>query len=287
MPSTKGVGVLGGNSRAVEKRIVVGGMRMTSQPVTWTREHTLAALHLYLLLPFGRLSRRTPEVQQLASWQGRTASSLAMKLVNFASLDPQITGTGRAGLSGATLQDRALWSELQANWDAIENDAATAYAELATRNGVPGDLPLLGDDDLQPDVGRSREAIVEVRIGQARFRRMVFTSYGATCCISGLRDPALLVASHIVPWSCDTGNRLNPQNGLCLSALHDRAYDKGLITVLPDCTVRVSQRVLAGARDSKLAELLATCDRQSMATPERFAPRPQFLEWHAKRFGFL
>ena len=62
----------------------------------------------------------------------------------------------------------------------------------------------------------------------------MLASYNATCCVSGLRHEKLGIASHIVPWSHDTHNRLNPQNGLCLSALHDRAYDQGLMAVLPD-----------------------------------------------------
>ena len=62
----------------------------------------------------------------------------------------------------------------------------------------------------------------------------MLASYNATCCVSGLRHDKLVIASHIVPWCHDTHNRLNPQNGLCLSALHDRAYDQGLMTVLPD-----------------------------------------------------
>lgn len=47
--------------------------------------------------------------------------------------------------------------------------------------------------------------------------------------MSGLAEPRLLIASHIVPWSKDKTNRLNPSNGLCLSAIHDRAFDQGFI----------------------------------------------------------
>lgn len=80
-------------------------------------------------------------------------------------------------------------------------------------------LPFAGEE------GRMRSAWVQVRINQARFRKSVLTSYNATCCISGLQHEKLVIASHIVPWRMDSKNRLNPQNGLCLSALHDKAYD--------------------------------------------------------------
>lgn len=96
-----------------------------------------------------------------------------------------------------------------------------------------------------------------VRINQARFRKQVLASYGASCCVSGLRESRLLVASHIVPWSEDAANRLNPRNGLCLSALHDRAYDSGLMSVLPDYTIRISRELLRADSDDFMAIAMA------------------------------
>jgi putative restriction endonuclease len=98
---------------------------MPTPAVKWTRAYTLAAFHLYTLLPFGRLHSRAPEIQQLAAWEGRTPNSVAMKLVNFASLDPQVIASGRAGLSGASNQDKSLWQELQTNWDLLRKRQPT------------------------------------------------------------------------------------------------------------------------------------------------------------------
>ena len=260
---------------------------MASRSVPWTREHTLAAFHLYTLLAFGKLHQRTPEIRQLAEWQGRSPSSVAMKLVNFASLDPQITSTGRVGLSGASTLDRALWTELQQNWDRLAEEAANIYCALAKDHGVDADAPLIEDEEIALEDGRTRSAVVQVRVNQARFRKAVLASYDSTCCISGLRHPKLVVASHIVPWSEDTKNRLNPRNGLCLSALHDRAFDQGLLTVMPDFTVRVSRHILDKPPLSALMKILAACDRSSISKPERFAPNIDFLRWHATRFEFL
>jgi putative restriction endonuclease len=108
---------------------------------------------------------------------------------------------------------------------------------------------------------------VQVRVNQARFRRAILASYNATCCMSGLRVPQLLVASHIVPWSMDTQNRLNPSNGLCLSALHDRAYDQGLITVLPDFTIRVGEALRRPELDPFAQTSLAQCQGQAIRLP--------------------
>lgn len=249
--------------------------------VKWTREHTLAAFHLYTLLPFGRLHHKAPEVRQLAEWEGRTPSSVAMKLVNFASLDPQIIASGRVGLAGASNQDKELWSALQEDWDAVATEAADSYASLAVTHGVQADMELLRDIVEEIEEGRTRSAIVQVRINQARFRKAVLTSYNATCCITGLQHEKLVIASHIVPWSKDSKNRLNPQNGLCLSALHDRAFDQGLITVLPDFTMRVTKRLSQDRASGFLFDSLLRYDGMRIRLPERFGPDPVFLAKHA------
>lgn len=260
--------------------------------VNWTRPQTLAALHIYLQLPFGQLHQRNPKIKQLAQWIGRTPGSIALKLVNLASLDPVIVASGRSGMGNASALDRQIWDELQANWDAVALDAAAEYERLALRNGVQADQDLLeeappSEELLALEEGKTRSAIVQVRVNQARFRKAVLASYNATCCISGLQHEKLVIASHIVPWSEDTKNRLNPQNGLCLSALHDRAYDQGLITVMPDFKIRVSPKVKASQGDRFITESLLRFDQQPIRFPDRFGPAPAFLEWHARRFGFM
>ena len=67
-------------------------------------------MYLYCQLPYGRLHARTPEIIALAARLGRTPSSVAMKLVNFASLDPIQQQRGRVGLKGASAGDRAMWA---------------------------------------------------------------------------------------------------------------------------------------------------------------------------------
>lgn len=252
----------------------------------WSRSETLAALHVYFQLPFGQLHHNHPQIKQLAAWISRTPSSVALKLVNLASLDPQIVASGRKGMGNVSALDREVWHELLTNWDLVALEAAAGYERLATMNGFPPDIDVL--EELQMfDEGKTRLATLEVRVNQARFRKAVLAGYNATCCISGLRHEQLVIASHIVPWSQDKGNRLNPQNGLCLSALHDRAYDQGLITVMPNLTVRVSPALRETGCASSLMEFLVLADGQTITRPEKFAPHADFLEWHAQHFGFL
>jgi len=256
------------------------------RPTDWTREQTLAALHVYFQLPFGQLHQRNPLIRQLAEWIGRTPGSVALKLVNFASLDPQVRASGRAGMSNASQLDKLIWGELNEDWDLVAGEAARVYEHYGSEHGV---TPGSDVEEEVPEIaeGRTVTAIVKVRVNQARFRRAVLASYTARCCISGLAVPQLLIASHIVPWSMDAKNRLNPQNGLCLSALHDKAFDIGLITVLPNYTVRVSKSLMGADLDGFTMQALAKYDGRAIALPERFKPNPSFLAAHASRFGFI
>lgn len=253
----------------------------------WTRDEVLAALHLYTQLSFGQLHQRNPEIQSLAQHMGRTPSSVAMKLTNLASLDPQITANGRKGLAGASALDRSVWAELQSHWDVTATQAATAFERITDQldviaNADAASIPL-------PDFaeGQTRAAIVQVRKNQHVFRRAVLSSYNNKCCITGLAEERLLIASHIVPWSEDKENRLNPQNGLCLSALHDKAFDLGLITVTPEYRVLVSPNMKRKSADTFMANSLLKFDQHLIELPERFKPKAEFLAWHGQRFGFI
>lgn len=166
-----------------------------------------------------------------------------MKLSNIASIDPAITSTGRKGLTGASSSDKAMWNEMQTNW---EEFAFESY-EAMQATGVDGELNLERDDNSSTDktidyAGNNKTMQTKVRVGQGLFRKAVLSAYDYRCCITGLAVPKLLVASHIVPWRDAISNRLNPRNGLCLSILHDKAFDIGMITITNEMTVRVSQK---------------------------------------------
>lgn len=243
----------------------------------WTKEQLKLAFHLYCQLPFGKLHHSNPEIIKLAGLIGRTPSAVAMKLVNFASLDPAITQSGRKGLGNASAMDRAVWEEFNADWERLALESELLRRKLDA-DAKPADD---ADEQLVPDdySGETKRVITEQRIKQSFFRRAVLSSYGGRCCMSGLPDTRLLVASHIVPWSQDKANRLNPSNGLCLSALHDRAFDQGLITLSDDLKVLVSEQ-LKQQKDPYIAEVLLPVDGHGIKVPERFAPKPEFIRWH-------
>lgn len=103
--------------------------------------------------------------------------------------------------------------------------------------------------------------------------------------MSGLSEPRLLVASHIKPWNVDSNNRLNPKNGLCLSSIHDKAFDAGLLTLDPELRVTLSD-ALRGSGDELVKNIFLPIDGKSIRLPERFHPDPEFIKYH-RQFRFV
>ena len=241
----------------------------------WTRQQSLVAFSLYCRLPFGRFHARNPEIIKFADLMQRTPSALAMKLSNIASLDPAITASGRSGLTGASAADKAMWAEMQTDWLAFSIEMTKAESLLV------GAMP---DRDLPGNVNAetSKLAQAQVRIGQQFFRNAVLSAYNQCCCISGLANPKLLVASHIVPWSIDQQNRLNPHNGMALSVLHDKAFDLGIITISEDYRVIVSQKN-ASINDSFFTNSISCFHGKSIALPGKFQPAKEFLAYHREQ----
>ncbi|MBN8474640.1 HNH endonuclease [Sulfuritalea sp.] len=245
----------------------------------WLREQLLVAFHLYCRMPFGKMHRANPDVIRYAGLIGRTPSALAMKLTNIASLDPAITSTGRKGLEGASSADRAMWEEMQTDWEQF----ALAVQQAVERvEGQAIELPIAEDVHLgaaENYEGTERFATTKTRVGQAFFRDAVLSAYDYCCCISGLGVPQLLVASHIVPWRSDAKNRLNPRNGLCLSMLHDKAFDLGLICIADNFTVQISPKLMR-LDDEFLTSSIIRYSGQRLRTPEKFIPDREFLAFH-------
>jgi hypothetical protein len=115
----------------------------------WSEEETVLALYLYFQLPFGKLHSGNPEIQQLATALGRSSSSVAMKLCNFASLDPKITESGRKGLDGASKLDRATYAEFSQDWTGLVARAESMW----TAHRVSPRRPLAGSRTSRANYG--------------------------------------------------------------------------------------------------------------------------------------
>jgi putative restriction endonuclease len=88
------------------------------------------------------------------------------------------------------------------------------------------------------------------------------------------------VASHIMPWAKDEKNRLNPHNGLCLNSIHDKAFDRGFITITTDYKIKVSNYFKDYKKDFAVTNLFIRYENQSINLPDKFLPSKEFLKYH-------
>jgi putative restriction endonuclease len=219
-----------------------------SLPVRWTRDELLIALNLYHKLTFGLLHSKQPAIITLAEKFGRGSNSVAMKLCNLASLDPALKLRGIKGLEGASKLDREIWQEF------YENPNET----------IP--------------------ASVKQRRGQEYFRDAVLNNFGGCCGISQLAIRELLIASHILPWGSHEPERLNVRNGLCLSRLHDAAFDRGLIAFDDNLCLVLSQELKNELPKRAVAENFGAYESAVLQLPsDAVLPEMDFLATHRAR----
>ena len=127
-------------------------------------------------------------------------------------------------------------------------------------------------------------ATTKVRRGQQFFRQTILTAYGVSCCISGINVPRLLVASHIKRWADHPDERLNPRNGLCLSSLHDAAFDAGLITLDKNFALVLSRRLKQHFPLTFLEQAFVPFEGRPIRLPDKIAdPDSAFVRFHRKK----
>lgn len=248
----------------------------------WTKEESILAINLYCKIPFGQMHSRNTAVIDLANLIHRTPSSVARKLGNLASLDPKLQQRGIKGLPNVSKQDREVWQEYMQNWDEqfIEGEnllAQKKHTSIEKLNHI--DL-----NNLPNTEGKEKERLIKTRVNQSLFRRIVLSNYNNHCCITGIDLPELLVASHILQWSMDSKNRLNPKNGLLLNTLHDKAFEQGLITVTEDLKIKVSSKLYKSELIESIKENFINYNNKPLREPNKFLPDTEFLKIHNDRF---
>lgn len=249
----------------------------------WARDELIIAFNLYCKIPFGQFHAKNRRIIELAKLLDRTPSAVAMKLVNFASYDPAHQERGVVGLRNASKADQRIWNEFNDNWAALAVESEKAF-QLLRGEEMPGNTTV--EDQAEFNflrlAGKETEAeqVVKVRLGQAFFRQTVLASYATRCCICNLPEEALLVASHIVPWAARPELRLNPRNGLCMCALHDRAFDRGLVTFEANLTLKLGRRLERHLPDNVVEKMFVAYRGQPLHMPDKFSPGNEYLSYH-------
>lgn len=252
----------------------------------WQRSELLLALNLYCKLPFGQYHGRNPEIIRLAAIIDRTPNAVAMKLSNFASLDPYHQQRGISGLTNIGRADREIWDEFHQNWTALAIESELAYLAVTS-----GDLPYSDNDELfghkkimaDTEVTEA-ERQVTVRVGQSFFRKVILISYHQRCCICELPVPDMLIASHIIPWRDANQHRLNPHNGLCLCVMHDRGFDRGFMTIGKDYELIVGSELYQYLPNQAVELYFKSYHGKPIQLPDKFIPQQELLAVHRENY---
>lgn len=232
----------------------------------WTRDEEIIVFNLYCKIPFNRSSKNHPEVIRIAELIGRTPSAVNMKIGNFGSFDETLKARGIVGLTNASKLDAQVWTEFNNRWDELAFESERLIAAL---QGKRDELPVAGE----------KSVAVRRKVNQDFFRQAVLASYQNACCVTGLNISGLLVAGRIKSVG-DENERTNPGNGLCLNALHGRAFDLGFVTVTPDYKIHVATTISDVYDNAAVENFFRAYNGQEITRPEKFAPLKSFLEYH-------
>lgn len=240
----------------------------------WTKDEEILVFALYCRVPFGKIHAHNHSIKALAALLNRSPGSVSMKMCNFARFDPALQSRGVIGLRNGSRLDKEVWDEFSSNLEFLEMRSSEALQIFDMQEDAAERLVL--------PIGGETERTVHIRQNQGFFRQTVLQSYENACCITGIAVPALLNASHIKPWkySDPLTERTNPQNGLCLNALHDRAFDRGLITVDQDYRIVLSKQIKEAYPLDTAQEYFIRYEGSRIRLPYRFHPNKEFLAFH-------
>lgn len=127
--------------------------------------------------------------------------------------------------------------------------------------------------------GLDKERLVKTRVNQSLFRKIITHNYSNSCAVCSLNIDKLLVASHILKWSENQKERLNPENGLCLCNIHDKAFELGYIGITADYNLNISEELATISEETYVA-MFKRHQNQKIIMPDKFYPNPSFLDNH-------
>ncbi|MDG5813451.1 HNH endonuclease [Chitinispirillales bacterium ANBcel5] len=247
----------------------------------WQEYEFYLAMHLYYRTPFGRQHQSNPEIIELANVIGRTPGSVSMRLNNFSAYDPKEKLRNVKGLEGGGKACKSFWDKFHSNLEE-ESIKAEALWEQFVDHAEEGATVQPNAEVVEKTFKGLTESnqYVKVRKAQNFFRRAILSLYGNKCCITGLPMESLLIASHIRPWAMHHDGRVDPANGLCLSAIHDAAFDRGLITFDDKYLLVLSKQIVEHLSVEVLNDCFKKYEGKPISLPEKNLPDQSALKWH-------
>lgn len=242
-------------------------------------------MNVYCRLPFGQFDKSNRHIQAVAEQMGRTPSSLAMKLSNLASLDPHHQKRGVSGLPGTSKLDRKVWNDFQQDWSTMAERSEASFEALMQGQALVDTEP--SKLFTVPKGPTEVQRVVNVRRVQDFFRKAILGSYESRCALTDLAVPELLIASHIIGWSDNEARRADPTNGICLNALHDKAFDRHLLTFDEDYRVVLSSALKSREASEFQSHNFERLEGKPLRLPHRFLPDSVALAKHREKFAEL
>ena len=242
----------------------------------WTREETIISFYVYCIVPFASSSKANPTVIYYANMLGRTPSALNMKIGNIGRLDPELKRRNITGLTHGAKMEEVVWEEYEDDRESLVYEAEKIIEKLSNKSIESIYLDLDERDYSSEDKIR----LVKTRANQKFFRSSVLSAYNNTCAITKIKINDFLVASHIKPWAKDKNNRLNPHNGICLNSIHDKAFDKGYITIDSGYRIFLSGQLKEFYSNKFIEDVFKKYEGQKISIPNKFEPSADFLDYH-------
>ena len=152
--------------------------------------------------------------------------------------------------------------------------------EIVAKLDQPLQFPETLLEDLNTAEGREVVREVKTRVNQRVFRDIILRIYDQRCCLTGLDVSEVNRASHIIPWAENESLRLDPRNGLCLSATYDAAFDRYLITLDDDFRVILSKDLKDHYSSASFEDYFLKKEGQKIELPNAYLPLQAYLEKH-------
>lgn len=250
----------------------------------WSREEFMLVMNLYTKLRYGQFNYKNAEVIRLAKLIGKTPGAVAFKLVHLSRQDPEHKDRVR-GLANSGKNAIEMYNEFTSDWDNMLYQSEVLLAKYQNK-GVEeivldrNELKRIENDLLDKKEGKDIERIIKARVNQELFRKVVINNYSNSCAICRIDIPSLLVASHILKWSENMTHRLNPENGLCLCSIHDRAFELGYIAIDTNYTILICDELKKIREKETYSSFFGRHENQSIDLPDKFYPNVSFLESH-------
>jgi putative restriction endonuclease len=252
----------------------------------WSREEFMLVMNLYTKLRYGQFNYRNAEIIKLAKLIDKTPGAVAFKLVHLSRQDPKHRDRVK-GLANPGKNAIEIYREFENNWAEMlyESEVLLAKYQNKTIEEVflgKGELKKINTEVLEGKQGIDIQRLVKTRVNQSLFRKIIVNNYSNACAICGLDIESLLVASHIIKWSENQTQRLNPSNGLCLCNIHDKAFEVGFIGIQKDYKIIVSKELDVIKEKETFIALFKRHENKSIILPDKFYPNISFLEEHLK-----